>query len=75
MENLSEELAKVRNAFGEGYIDDETGEFKYTSEPNQFFTNVERRETTSLTRPQLKDNDPKASELPYTFQAGHTDYE
>jgi len=34
-----------------------------------------RRETTSLTRPQLKDNDPKASELPYTFQAGHTDYE
>jgi len=44
MENLSQELANVRNAFGEGYIDDETGEFKYTSEPNQFFTDVERRE-------------------------------
>jgi myo-inositol-1-phosphate synthase len=34
-----------------------------------------RRETTNLTRPQLKENKPVAKDLPYTFQAGKTDYE
>ena len=34
-----------------------------------------RRETTKLTRPQLKENKPVAKDLPYTFQAGKTDYE
>lgn len=34
-----------------------------------------RRELTSMTRPQLKENKPIAKNLPYTFQAGKTDYE
>ena len=34
-----------------------------------------RRELTKMTEPQLKKNDPKALDLPYTYQAGHTDYE
>lgn len=34
-----------------------------------------RRLVTDLTRPQLKGNKPKAKDLPYTFQAGQTDYE
>ncbi len=34
-----------------------------------------RRVLTQYTTPQLKENNPKASDLPYTFQAGHTDYE
>lgn len=34
-----------------------------------------RRELTKLTRPQLIENKPKAKDLPYTFQAGQTDYE
>ena len=34
-----------------------------------------RRETTKLTRPQLKENKPVAKDLLYTFQAGKTDYE
>jgi myo-inositol-1-phosphate synthase len=33
------------------------------------------REITHLTEPQLKENKPKAATLPYTFQAGETDYE
>ncbi len=34
-----------------------------------------RRELTKMTEPQLKKNNPKALDLPYTYQAGHTDYE
>ena len=34
-----------------------------------------RRELTKMTEPQLKKNKPKALDLPYTYQAGHTDYE
>lgn len=34
-----------------------------------------RRELTSLTRPQLKENNPKVEELTYTFQASTTDYQ
>jgi len=34
-----------------------------------------RRELTKMTEPQLKKNNPKAKDLPYTYQAGHTDYE
>lgn len=34
-----------------------------------------RRELTSLTRAQLKENKPKAVDLPYTFQDTKTDYE
>ena len=34
-----------------------------------------RRELTNLTRIQLSENSPKASQLQYTFQAGSTDYE
>jgi myo-inositol-1-phosphate synthase len=34
-----------------------------------------RRELTNLTRVQLIENSPKASQLQYTFQAGSTDYE
>jgi len=34
-----------------------------------------RRLVTELTRPQLKENNPIAKNLPYTFQAGQTDYE
>jgi myo-inositol-1-phosphate synthase len=34
-----------------------------------------RRELTSLTRPQLRDNSPKVENLTYTFQAGKNDYE
>jgi myo-inositol-1-phosphate synthase len=33
-----------------------------------------RRELTSMTRPQLKENRPKARELSFTFQDGKTDY-
>jgi myo-inositol-1-phosphate synthase len=36
---------------------------------------LSRRETTNLTRPQLKENKPVAKDLAYTFQAGKTDYE
>jgi len=32
------------------------------------------KELTDLTEPQLKENNPKASELPYTFQAEKIDY-
>jgi myo-inositol-1-phosphate synthase len=34
-----------------------------------------RRELTKFTRPQLKENHPKAADLQYTFQAGKTDYD
>lgn len=34
-----------------------------------------RRELTNLTRPQLKENNPKVEELTYTFQASTNDYE
>ena len=34
-----------------------------------------RRELTKMTEPQLKKNKPRALDLPYTYQAGHTDYE
>lgn len=34
-----------------------------------------RRNLTSMTRPQLKENNPKAINLPYTFQDSKTDYE
>lgn len=34
-----------------------------------------RRELTKLTRPQLRENNPVAKELPYTFQTDKTDYE
>jgi myo-inositol-1-phosphate synthase len=34
-----------------------------------------RRTLTELTKPQLIENKPKAKDLPYTFQAGQTDYE
>lgn len=34
-----------------------------------------RRELTKLTRPQLKENNPVAKNLPYTFQATETDYQ
>ena len=34
-----------------------------------------RRTLTKLTEAQLKVNKPKAKNLPYTFQAGETDYE
>lgn len=34
-----------------------------------------RRELTNMTRPQLAENKPVAKDLPYTFQAGKTDYE
>jgi myo-inositol-1-phosphate synthase len=34
-----------------------------------------RRVLTKLTEPQLKDKRPRAKDLPYTFQAGKTDYE
>jgi len=34
-----------------------------------------RRELTKLTRPQLKENNPSAETLPYTFQDSKTDYE
>lgn len=34
-----------------------------------------RRELTKLTRPQLKESNPKAIDLPYTFQDSKTDYE
>lgn len=36
---------------------------------------LSRRELTSLTRAQLKENNPKAVDLPYTFQDTKTDYE
>jgi len=34
-----------------------------------------RRVITDMTKPQLKENRPKAKDLPFTFQAGQTDYE
>jgi myo-inositol-1-phosphate synthase len=34
-----------------------------------------RRVLTPLTEAQLKDKRPRAKDLPYTFQAGKTDYE
>ena len=34
-----------------------------------------RREITNMTRPQLKENNPKAKDLPYTFQDSKNDYE
>eukprot|EP00043_Microstomoeca_roanoka_P015693 m.157546 g.157546 ORF g.157546 m.157546 type:complete len:465 (-) comp16311_c0_seq1:1433-2827(-) len=34
-----------------------------------------RRQLTDLTRAQLKENNPKAEELPYTFQSDSLDYE
>jgi hypothetical protein len=34
-----------------------------------------RRQFTDLTRPQMKENNPKAKDLPYTFQENKTDYE
>ena len=34
-----------------------------------------RREYTKMTEPQMMKNKPKALDLPYTYQAGHTDYE
>lgn len=34
-----------------------------------------RRELTKFTKPQLKENTPVASKLPYTFQSNVTDYE
>ena len=34
-----------------------------------------RRELTSMTRPQLASANPKAKNLPYTYQEGKTDYE
>ncbi len=34
-----------------------------------------RRTLTDLTKVQLKENNPRAKDLAYTFQAGHTDYE
>jgi myo-inositol-1-phosphate synthase len=34
-----------------------------------------RRDLTNYTKPQLKENNPKASELPYTFQSAKNDYE
>lgn len=34
-----------------------------------------RRELTNLTRPQLKENNPKVEDLTYTFQASKSDYE
>lgn len=34
-----------------------------------------RRELTSLTRPQLKQNNPQVEDLTYTFQAAKSDYE
>ena len=34
-----------------------------------------RRVVTPMTEPQLKENRPKAKDLPHTFQAGQTDYE
>ena len=34
-----------------------------------------RRDITKYTRPQLKENNPKAKDLEYTYQAGHNDYE
>ena len=34
-----------------------------------------RREYTKMTEPQMMKNNPKALDLPYTYQAGHTDYE
>lgn len=34
-----------------------------------------RRELTKYTRPQVKSANPKAKDLPYTFQAGKSDYE
>lgn len=34
-----------------------------------------RRELTSLTRPQLKSNNPKVEDMLYTFQASKSDYE
>ena len=34
-----------------------------------------RRELTKYTRPQLKENNPVAADLPYTFQDNKTDYE
>ena len=34
-----------------------------------------RRELTKMTEPQMMKNKPKALDLPYTYQAGHTDYE
>ena len=33
-----------------------------------------QRKLTDLTEPQIVANKPKASNLPYTFQAGETDY-
>lgn len=36
---------------------------------------LSRRVLTQYTEPQLKKNNPKASELPYTFQKGVSDYE
>lgn len=34
-----------------------------------------RRQLTDMTRPQLKENNPKAKNLAYTLQSGNTDYE
>ncbi len=34
-----------------------------------------RRQVTDMTQPQLKENRPKASDLPHTFQDNKTDYE
>jgi myo-inositol-1-phosphate synthase len=34
-----------------------------------------RRELTNMTRPQLAKSNPKAKDLPYTYQDGKTDYE
>ena len=36
---------------------------------------LSRRELTSMTRPQLKENNPIAKNLPYSFQSSKTDYE
>jgi myo-inositol-1-phosphate synthase len=45
-----------------------TGDAKYECD------SLARRNLTDLTRAQLSDNNPKAKDLPYTFQGSKTDY-
>jgi myo-inositol-1-phosphate synthase len=53
-----------------------TGPMQLKTEDAKFECDaMARRVITDITRLQLKKNNPKAIELPYTFQAGHTDYE